>query len=189
MKKIRSLTLLTKLASLTNLTGKEKGQALSNEKTLSAGQEGLVSGCGIYEPNDPRVSGAFKPVKPDAADVQIESNIDEQVLTKDASALVSGSGPWKPVNPSSLEVDALSKSSKCKSYKLDEYESSRISGGAGAKKPPRRAFSEAQKLNTYSEKQQLNTKLCELVSGGSLAVKPPRAAHFIPYIPEDTSQG
>ncbi|WP_046004685.1 hypothetical protein [Pseudoalteromonas rubra] len=60
MKKIRPLTLLKKLASLTNLTGKEKGQALSNKKTLSAGQEELVSGCGIYEPNDPHVSGAFK---------------------------------------------------------------------------------------------------------------------------------
>ncbi|MCO7189026.1 MULTISPECIES: hypothetical protein [unclassified Pseudoalteromonas] len=68
-----------------------------------------------------------------------------------------------------------------------------ITGGLGAKKPPRLAFSEAQKSNDNSEKQQLNTKICELVVGGVVAKKPPRVARVStdlkPDNPMDCVQG
>ncbi|MCF2909533.1 hypothetical protein L1285_14505 [Pseudoalteromonas sp. DL2-H2.2] len=122
MKKIRPLTLLTKLATLTNLTGKEKGQALSNKKTLSTDQGELISGCGIYEPNDPRVKGAtsdkqvsssgthtakFNPSLNDDLSSKVSgglvvnpAKVDRfKKLNVQACKGICGSGPWKPVEP------------------------------------------------------------------------------------------
>ncbi|MCG7534277.1 hypothetical protein [Pseudoalteromonas sp. OOF1S-7] len=133
MKKIRPLTFLNKLASLTNITGRETGQDLSNEKTLSAGQEGLVSGCGIYEPNDPRVSGAFKPVKPDASDGNTS-----KVLSDSLSAeVMGGTGAKKPPRHALTKTDDSSNIVERKPLSTEAC--ILITGGTGAKKPPRAA--------------------------------------------------
>ncbi|RZM74778.1 hypothetical protein C3B51_19445 [Pseudoalteromonas rubra] len=193
MKKICPLTFLTKLASLTNLTGRGTGQNLSNEKTLSTGQEELVSGCGPYRPAEPRIRGPYKPRRPSAADAQIESNIDEQVLSKDASALVSGSSGYKPPRIASETAQTPNSNNITAQSHLNTKYCALVAGCAGAKKPPRRAFSEAQKPNENSDKQLLSTKVCELVTGGVVAKKPPRVARVStdlkPDNPMDYVQG
>ncbi|WP_125557508.1 hypothetical protein [Pseudoalteromonas rubra] len=206
MKKIRPLTLLTKLASLVKLTGRKMSRDLSNDKSLSGGQGLLVTGCGPWNSHKPtltKVNGqpcinngnnssicgggtAFKPIRP--ANPLIKTTLGQRrrrELNNDNSVLVSGGNtPYKPPRLNKTEKQPLHKLNTKKVQLIEPSKYHMISAGTGAYKPPR--FESTNLLSDnkpcFSKKDlssnRIETGICTYICGGTTGYKPPRAARY-----------
>ncbi|WP_010380552.1 hypothetical protein [Pseudoalteromonas rubra] len=194
MKKIRPLTLLTKLASLVKLTDRKMSRGLSNNKCLSGGQGLLVTGCGPYRSDKPSSKGPYKPVRPEACEVNAV-----QVLSEDLSmGVMGGTTAKKPPRSMTAGIYQVSSLKTENIHKLSKRTCSSISGSTGYKPPRAKVASLLKDTKPDYSKNGLNSKriktdICTYISGGTTGYKPPRAARYEiddePTPPKKINQG
>ncbi|TMP22878.1 hypothetical protein CWB99_23765 [Pseudoalteromonas rubra] len=117
MKKIRPLTLLTKLASLVKLTGRDMGRDLSNDNSLSGCQKEFVSGCGPYRPDEPHVNRPYKQVEAKDSDITTAILFADSRISKNSRKLLG--------------------EQRLRTKKINLNTCNIVLGGLGATKPPR----------------------------------------------------
>ncbi|WP_157576936.1 hypothetical protein [Pseudoalteromonas rubra] len=191
MKKIRPLTLLTKLASLVKLTDRKMSRDLSNDKSLLGGQKKFVAGCGLYRSDKPSAKGPYKPVRPGACEVNAV-----QVLSEDLSmGVMGGTTAKKPPRSMTAGIYQVSSLKTENIHELSKRTCSSISGSTGYK-PPREKIASFSSNNSKPDHSKISlnsnrieTDICTYISGGTTGYKPPRVARELsaPTFPKNST--